>query len=133
MSLPDEITKPAHYTKHPSGVEPVDIAEHLPFNLGAAHEYVWRAKHKGTEERDLQKALWFVRREAQRFSLSHERFFHFNEVARFNVRKALKAEPEGSLLWKWLQLLDSSRNGYMNLLKELSVALEPLAETKDSF
>lgn len=60
-----DAVNPKHYKGHPSGVECIDIAEWLGFNLGNAFKYVWRAGLKGsdTREQDLLKALWYVRRE----------------------------------------------------------------------
>ena len=58
----DNINKPKHYATHPSGVECVQIAEHLGFNIGNAFKYVWRAGLKGDALEDLRKARWYVER-----------------------------------------------------------------------
>lgn len=63
---PDPVTNPPHYTQHPSGVECVEIAEHMPFNLGNAMKYLWRAGLKGDAVEDLRKAAWYVEREIAR-------------------------------------------------------------------
>lgn len=57
------VNHPPHYNKHPSGVECIDIIEWLPFNLGNAVKYVWRAGEKGNEIQDLEKARWYLERE----------------------------------------------------------------------
>lgn len=63
----DPINRPSHYTSHPSGVECITITEHLPFNVGNAIKYLWRASlKKATPEEDLRKALWYVARELKR-------------------------------------------------------------------
>lgn len=63
----DPVNHPVHYTSHPSGVECIDITEHMGFNLGNAVKYIWRADLKnGTE--DLEKARWYLNREIQRRS-----------------------------------------------------------------
>lgn len=64
MSTPDPINRPAHYTAHPSGIEPITISRHLPSNLGQALQYVMRHRFKGEPARDLRKAAWFLRDEA---------------------------------------------------------------------
>lgn len=48
-------------------VEAIDIAEHLPFNLGNVIKYAIRAGRK-TEDAisDLEKAEWYIRREIER-------------------------------------------------------------------
>ena len=60
---PVSVTNPAHYRSHPSGVECIDIVRHLPFNIGNAIKYLWRAGDKGGPEKlreDLEKALWYI-------------------------------------------------------------------------
>lgn len=63
----DEINHPKHYTSHPSGVECIDIAEHMNFCLGNAVKYIWRAGLKSEDaEKDLEKAIWYLNRELSR-------------------------------------------------------------------
>lgn len=67
MSKPDMINHPVHYNRHPSGVECIDIIEHLPHNVGAAVKYLWRCDEKHPEPiEDLEKASWYITREIQR-------------------------------------------------------------------
>ena len=67
---PDLINQPPHYTAHPSGVECIQITEHMNFCLGNAIKYVWRAGLKGDSLDDLKKAEWYIRREIDRVSKS---------------------------------------------------------------
>jgi len=60
------VNHPKHYVSHPSGVECIEITEHMNFNLGNAIKYIWRASLKGKEIEDLRKARWYVDREIQR-------------------------------------------------------------------
>lgn len=60
------INHPKHYTAHPSGIECIQITEHMNFNLGNAIKYIWRADQKGKQVEDLKKALWYVQREIDR-------------------------------------------------------------------
>lgn len=62
----DNVNHPKHYTQHPSGIECIQITEHMSFNLGNAVKYVWRADLKGNKEEDLKKAIWYINREIQR-------------------------------------------------------------------
>ena len=64
--VPDPINHPPHYTQHPSGVECIQITEHMGFNLGNAVTYVWRADLKGDAIEDLRKAAWYIEREIAR-------------------------------------------------------------------
>ena len=59
----DPVNKPKHYTMHPSGVECIEITEHMGFNLGNAIKYIWRADLKGNAIEDLKKAEYYIKRE----------------------------------------------------------------------
>lgn len=60
------VNHPKHYTDHPSGVECIQITEHMNFNLGNAIKYVWRADLKHDAIEDLRKAVWYIERELKR-------------------------------------------------------------------
>jgi len=62
----EAVDHPDHYNGHPSGVECIDIVEHMGFNLGNAVKYVWRADLKGDAIEDLRKAEFYIKREIQR-------------------------------------------------------------------
>jgi len=66
------INHPEHYGKHPSGVECIDIIEHMPYNIGAAMKYIWRVglKPKVSADEDLAKAIWYIERERERLKKS---------------------------------------------------------------
>mgnify|MGYP001312236895 CR=1 FL=1 len=64
--MDDLIERPAHYTQHPSGIECIDITEHMSFCLGNVIKYVWRAGLKGDAREDLKKARWYLDREISR-------------------------------------------------------------------
>jgi len=62
----DQVNHPAHYNAHPSGVECIQVTEHMNFNLGNAMKYIWRADEKGNQIQDLEKAAWYLAREIAR-------------------------------------------------------------------
>ena len=62
----DNVNHPKHYNSHPSGVECIEITEHMNFCLGNAVKYIWRASLKGKEVEDLRKARWYIDREISR-------------------------------------------------------------------
>ncbi len=62
----DMVNHPPHYTTHPSGVECIQITEHMGFCLGNAVKYIWRADEKGKSIEDLKKAKWYIEREIAR-------------------------------------------------------------------
>lgn len=64
----DTVNRPAHYNGHPSGVECIQITEHMNFCLGNAIKYIWRADLKGKDIEDLRKARWYLDREIRRRS-----------------------------------------------------------------
>jgi len=63
---PSAVNHPPHYNAHPSGVECIDVVEHMSFNVGNAVKYLWRADHKGAAMQDLAKADWYIQREVVR-------------------------------------------------------------------
>jgi hypothetical protein len=63
---PDLVNHPPHYTASPSGVECIQVARHMNFNLGNALKYLWRAGQKGDAIVDLEKSIWYIRDEIQR-------------------------------------------------------------------
>jgi hypothetical protein len=65
--MKEEVTHPPHYTEHPSGVECIEITEHMNFCLGNAVKYIWRAGLKTDDPmKDLRKAVWYIQREIER-------------------------------------------------------------------
>lgn len=65
----DMVNHPPHYSSHPSGVECIQIVEHMGFNVGNAIKYLWRADEKGAPLEDLKKAAWYINREIARRSV----------------------------------------------------------------
>ena len=61
--MSDNVNRPEHYTAHPSGIECIQITEHMGFNLGNALKYIWRCDLKGKSIEDLKKAKWYIDRE----------------------------------------------------------------------
>lgn len=66
--MTDMVNKPPHY--HEIGLEPIEAIEAwgLGFCLGNAVKYIARAKHKGAELQDLEKARWYLDREIARLA-----------------------------------------------------------------
>lgn len=63
QDLNDMVNKPKHYTEHPSGIECIEVTEHMGFNLGNAVKYIWRCDLKKDAIEDLKKAKWYIERE----------------------------------------------------------------------
>ena len=62
----DPVNSPRHYTSHSSGIECIQITEHMNFCLGNAIKYIYRAGKKGDTVQDLSKAIWYLQREIAR-------------------------------------------------------------------
>jgi hypothetical protein len=57
---------PKYYNEHPSGIEAIDVVEHMGFNLGNSMKYLWRADLKSDAKSDMKKAVWYTMREMYR-------------------------------------------------------------------
>ena len=68
------VNHPAHYGKHPSGVEAIELCEVLSFNVGSAFKYVYRRDDKANAIQDLQKARWYIVREIELLKATWRRF-----------------------------------------------------------
>lgn len=72
--MTEKVNHPDHYNEHPSGVECIDVVEHMSFNCGNAMKYIWRADYKNDSPlEDLHKAQWYIRREIERVSREMEK------------------------------------------------------------
>lgn len=69
----DPVHKPKHYTDHPSGIECIQITEHMGFNLGNAVKYIWRCDLKRDAIEDLEKAVWYLNREIDKRRATKEK------------------------------------------------------------
>ena len=60
--MSDPVNHPSHYTQ--GRYEVIDVIEDwkLGFHEGNAVKYIGRAKHKGNELQDLEKAVWYLNR-----------------------------------------------------------------------
>ena len=68
----DVVNQPPHYTEHPSGIECIQVTEHMGFNLGNAIKYIWRCDLKKDAIEDLKKAKWYIDREIDKRERSEE-------------------------------------------------------------
>lgn len=62
------IIRPKHYNCNPSGVECIDIIQHMNFCCGSAIKYIWRADLKNNAIEDLEKAKYLLDIEIKRRS-----------------------------------------------------------------
>ena len=74
--MSDPVNNPAHYTNHPSGIECIQVTEHMNFNRGNAVKYIWRCGNKGKPVEDLRKAIWYLERELARLQAQPRQTVH---------------------------------------------------------
>ena len=69
QSSSDTVNHPSHYTSY-KGIEVIQLTEQMNFNRGNAVKYIARAglKTPETELEDLEKALWYIKREIERIA-----------------------------------------------------------------
>ena len=68
ISATNAVAHPSHYTSHPSGIECIQVTQHMNFNLGNVVKYVWRNGLKDSDNniQDLKKAQWYLNNEIER-------------------------------------------------------------------
>lgn len=61
----EHVNHPNHYNK--GKFEVIEVIEDwgLGFNLGNAIKYIGRCEHKENKKQDLEKALWYIKRELE--------------------------------------------------------------------
>ncbi len=64
--MSDPVNHPDHYNSHPSGIECIEIVQHMNFCTGNAVKYLWRADWKENALQDLEKAKWYIDQEIKR-------------------------------------------------------------------
>jgi len=71
-----------HYTDHPSGVQSLTVAEHMPYNLGCCVKYLMRMGEKPGEgeAKELTKAALYLDRELHRRGIDMPPYGEFREV-----------------------------------------------------
>jgi hypothetical protein len=91
------VNHPRHYNAHPSGVECIEIMEHMTCNLGNAFKYGWRYQEKGDPVENLKKMLWYLKRAEEHdtphlFTEHHALFFR-KEVMHPRLRVFQRPSP----------------------------------------
>ena len=68
------VKHPAHYNRHPAGVECITVIEPMSFNVGTAIKHLWRAGLKPGADHvtDLRKAITYIEFEIARIERSKE-------------------------------------------------------------
>lgn len=130
----EKVDHPRHYNQHPSGIECIELIEHLPANLANAVKYIWRCglKQSETPLRDLKSALWYTEREERRvelFELEEETRPKTDVVWRALARQVIEEDCNG-MLGRYLYALSNRRFGEM--MDVLAVAIDKLQGRSDA-
>lgn len=128
----ERVSHPRHYNQHPSGIECIELIEHLSANLSAAVKYIWRHGLKLTETplRDLQSARWYTERESQRvdlYELEDEPRPRTDIVWRALAKKVISAD-QGSTLADYPEEL--LKGDFSEMIAAIDYAIEELGEQK---
>ena len=67
--MSEAVNHPKHYGGKDNPLEVINIINHykLNFELGNLIKYVLRADNKGNRKQDLQKALWYLEYEINKY------------------------------------------------------------------
>lgn len=68
----DMVNQPPHY-KDASGIECIEVTQHMRFCEGNSFKYVYRADSKGNLIEDLKKAAWYAERSWNRHRTGNDR------------------------------------------------------------
>lgn len=113
---PDMVNKPPHY-KDASGIECKEITCHreMPFSLGNAIKYLYRAGSKGDLLEDLKKAHWYIK----------GAYFNNEVIPKDVVRKLEEVAAHRTVDIKLLMLL-ISRNDLIRASTKLKQMIDEL-------
>lgn len=64
VTTAEAINHPTHYNWFP--IECADVTDNFNFNLGNVIKYCWRSGFKGSQLKDLRKAMTYLQREIDR-------------------------------------------------------------------
>lgn len=121
----DLINHPPHYTSHPSGVESIEVARFMSFNVGNAWKYLMRADHKGTRDADMKKAEWYLKDElANGESLPRRLTNHV--MSRFYA--VIGSEPNERIRYIFTCLMEYQEHGSIVALRRATNTLSLLVK-----
>lgn len=124
----DIVNHPVHYVSQSIVIEPIDLYEKLPFCLGNALKYVFRAGHKdgSSELEDLKKALWYLERNQRSLGAvsieedNEDDFYKLASCLQFSKSEILRISYRFSsnyfTFWGYLQ--DNVRHRIVKLERE---------------
>jgi hypothetical protein len=119
----DPVHAPKHYRDHPSGIECIDVVKGLPFCLGNAVAYVWRHKSKVNPAEDIQKAIWYTRRQRDDLALSRQGLVPTGPEAR-KLQIVIATEPDQNMTEYYFAVLGGNLDRQIEALHALANALD---------
>lgn len=130
----EKVDHPRHYNQHSSGIETIELIEHLTGNLHSAVKYIWRCGLKKSETplRDMKSAKWYTERERARvdlYELSNEPSKKTDIVWRALARQVIIADGADTTLASYLDALLSMN--FERMLEVLEGAIAELENAED--
>ncbi|MBD8056929.1 DUF3310 domain-containing protein [Rhodococcus ruber] len=96
--MTDMVNAPDHYRGHASGVECIDIAQHMTFCAGNAMKYIYRRNDKWNTLEDTKKALWYLTRHMEQFlKFVWLPEFESEREGKANLLRVIEHEPKGHI------------------------------------
>ncbi|OOR85921.1 hypothetical protein B0181_11795 [Moraxella caviae] len=92
----DGLINPSYYQD--SGIECIEITEHLSFSMGNCFKYLYRAGRKGDMYDDIRKAVWYARRaffngEEPSIFVTYQIDTKLNTAVRRRIQEVAKHHP----------------------------------------
>lgn len=117
----DMVNSPSHYRSHPSGVECLEITEHMTFCIGNSLKYVYRRNDKWNTLEDLRKALFYLDRHIGKKVAPI--WAHQHNWGRTKLHEVIDHEPNGNV-WEfynaiWWSKLDRARDALVQEIARL--------------
>jgi hypothetical protein len=120
----EDVNHPRRYNQHPSGIECVEINEHLPSNIACAVRYLWRLGLKTTTTplRDAESALWYTEREQRRrrlFDIGEDDLHQKTDIVWRALASQLREVDDKSPLAVYLRhVLDDDLTGAASVARD---------------
>ncbi len=123
--MTDMVNAPQHYRGHASGVECIDITEHMSFNAGNAMKYVYRRNDKWNTLEDIKKARWYMHRHAT--YKAAPTWVHRRHEGCVNLETVIDHEEPGNVYDFYTALLHNDERSALAALDREIARLEAIA------
>lgn len=115
----DMVNHPPHYTDNAAKLEPIHVLRFAPFDLGNCIKYLIRAKSKGTEKLDIEKAQYYVKCALESWKIDPNPYDTFLDKygCFLDLFKQLPEQQKPYFAFKYLDTLEKHINNLLNNYK----------------